>query len=37
LPPISLVAFVAAVFPLLVKRRIVKGKEQRRQERDKTR
>jgi len=36
-PPISLVAFVAAVFPLIVKRRIVKGKEQRRQERDETR
>jgi len=33
LPPISLVAFVAAVFPLLVKRRLVKEKEQRRKER----
>ena len=36
LPPISLVAFLAAVFPLLVKRRMVKEKEQRRLERDKT-
>lgn len=34
LPPISLVAFVAAVFPLLVKRRLVKEKEQRRKERE---
>jgi len=36
MPPISLVAFLAAVFPLLVKRRMVKEKEQRRLERDET-
>jgi hypothetical protein len=31
--PISLIAFVAAVVPLLVKRRLVKEREQRKKER----
>ena len=32
--PISLIAFVAAVFPLFVKRRLVKEKEQREKARE---
>jgi len=34
MPPVSLVAFVAAVIPLLVKRKLVKEKEQRKRERE---